>query len=207
MVEATPGPPTLPILYHLPWWGGLTTWRLGAWDGGTEWAGWQAWRADMDSVSLPGRVGEGRACWSLGNAYVSMGSPAQALTFAKKHLEISQEVSRACPALSPQACPSPVLEPSPGPSWRCLQTSGPCASVCPELFPGGHHLCEGAPPLRDFKGLVAPPFLQPDGREGAAGAHSHPSKCQCCLWKAILRCVGPCQSCSRLGLGMPAPNA
>ena len=49
----------------------------------------------MDSVSLPGRVGEGRACWSLGNAYVSMGSPAQALTFAKKHLEISQEVSRA----------------------------------------------------------------------------------------------------------------
>lgn len=41
------------------------------------------------------RVGEGRACWSLGNAYVSMGSPAQALTFAKKHLQISQEVSRA----------------------------------------------------------------------------------------------------------------
>lgn len=40
-------------------------------------------------------MGEGRACWSLGNAYVSMGSPAQALTFAKKHLQISQEVSRA----------------------------------------------------------------------------------------------------------------
>ncbi|XP_036095150.1 G-protein-signaling modulator 1 isoform X3 [Rousettus aegyptiacus] len=38
------------------------------------------------------KVGEGRACWSLGNAYVSMGSPAQALTFAKKHLEISQEI-------------------------------------------------------------------------------------------------------------------
>ena len=83
--------------------GTLTTWRLGAQDGGTEWAGWRAWWADMDSVSLPGRVGEGRACWSLGNAYVSMGSPAQALTFAKKHLEISQEVSRACPALSPES--------------------------------------------------------------------------------------------------------
>ncbi|EDL93516.1 G-protein signalling modulator 1 (AGS3-like, C. elegans), isoform CRA_e [Rattus norvegicus] len=38
------------------------------------------------------KVGEGRACWSLGNAYVSMGSPAQALTFAKKHLQISQEI-------------------------------------------------------------------------------------------------------------------
>lgn len=51
------------------------------------------------------RVGEGRACWSLGNAYVSMGSPAQALTFAKKHLQISQEVSWAHsprPLLVPQ---------------------------------------------------------------------------------------------------------
>ncbi|KAG3288347.1 G protein signaling modulator 1, transcript variant X3 [Ictidomys tridecemlineatus] len=38
------------------------------------------------------KVGEGRACWSLGNTYVSMGSPAQALTFAKKHLQISQEI-------------------------------------------------------------------------------------------------------------------
>lgn len=46
-----------------------------------------------DLTQFPCRVGEGRACWSLGNAYVSMGSPAQALTFAKKHLEISQEVS------------------------------------------------------------------------------------------------------------------
>lgn len=64
----------------------------------------------MDSVSLPGRVGEGRACWSLGNAYVSMGSPAQALTFAKKHLEISQEVSQACPPAgdSPGAAQLPL---------------------------------------------------------------------------------------------------
>lgn len=38
------------------------------------------------------RVGEGRACWSLGNAYVSLGSHEQALHFARKHLEISQEV-------------------------------------------------------------------------------------------------------------------
>lgn len=64
----------------------------------------------MDSVSFPGRVGEGRACWSLGNAYVSMGSPAQALTFAKKHLEISQEVSQACPPAgdSPGAAQLPL---------------------------------------------------------------------------------------------------
>jgi len=41
------------------------------------------------------RVGEGRACWSLGNAYVSLGSHEQALHFARKHLEISQEVREA----------------------------------------------------------------------------------------------------------------
>lgn len=73
--------------------------------------------ADVSSVSHPGRVGEGRACWSLGNAYVSMGSPAQALTFAKKHLEISQEVSQARPAVGPQALPSPP-QTRPGPSVR-----------------------------------------------------------------------------------------
>lgn len=67
---------------------------------------YQAWERVRDlgqSTVLEGRcdrltihrVGEGRACWSLGNAYVSMGSPAQALTFAKKHLQISQEVSWA----------------------------------------------------------------------------------------------------------------
>lgn len=38
------------------------------------------------------RVGEGRACWSLGNAYISLGNHDQALHFARKHLEISQEV-------------------------------------------------------------------------------------------------------------------
>ncbi|NWT59809.1 GPSM1 protein, partial [Erythrocercus mccallii] len=41
---------------------------------------------------LGDRVGEGRACWSLGNAYVSLGSHEQALHFARKHLEISQEI-------------------------------------------------------------------------------------------------------------------
>lgn len=40
-------------------------------------------------------MGEGRACWSLGNAYVSLGSHEQALHFARKHLEISQEVREA----------------------------------------------------------------------------------------------------------------
>ena len=125
--------------------GGLVGWRLGAQDGGTQWAGWHAWRADMDSVSLRGRVGEGRACWSLGNAYVSMGSPAQALTFAKKHLEISQEVSQPRPALSPLDCLLPALESSPTHSWRCLQTSGTRASVCPGLFPGCRHLPRRGP--------------------------------------------------------------
>lgn len=55
------------------------------------------------------RVGEGRACWSLGNAYVSMGSPAQALTFAKKHLQISQEVSSLHPRSSAQCFSVPAL--------------------------------------------------------------------------------------------------
>lgn len=78
----------------------------------------------MDSVSLPGRVGEGRACWSLGNAYVSMGSPAQALTFAKKHLEISQEVS------------GPAL-PSPPTRWPAHSRPARCLRVLqavPRLF-------------------------------------------------------------------------
>lgn len=39
------------------------------------------------------RVGEGRACWSLGNAYVSLGDHKQALHYARKHLDISKEVS------------------------------------------------------------------------------------------------------------------
>lgn len=39
------------------------------------------------------RVGEGRACWSLGNAYVSLGNHKQALHYARKHLDISKEVS------------------------------------------------------------------------------------------------------------------
>lgn len=42
--------------------------------------------------SLFCRVGEGRACWSLGNAYVSLGNNKQALYYARKHLEISKEV-------------------------------------------------------------------------------------------------------------------
>lgn len=38
------------------------------------------------------RVGEGRACWSLGNAYVSLANHKQALHYARKHLDISKEV-------------------------------------------------------------------------------------------------------------------
>lgn len=38
------------------------------------------------------RVGEGRACWSLGNAHASLGNHEKALSFAKRHLQISKEV-------------------------------------------------------------------------------------------------------------------
>ncbi|MCJ8748406.1 hypothetical protein PDJAM_G00164450 [Pangasius djambal] len=38
------------------------------------------------------RVGEGRACWSLGNAYVSLENHRQALHYAHKHLDISREI-------------------------------------------------------------------------------------------------------------------
>ena len=38
------------------------------------------------------RVGEGRACWSLGNANSSLGNHRLALQFANRHLEISKEV-------------------------------------------------------------------------------------------------------------------
>lgn len=41
------------------------------------------------------RVGEGRACWSLGNAYVSLGDHKQALHYARKHLDISKEVRQS----------------------------------------------------------------------------------------------------------------
>lgn len=54
--------------------------------------GWALPRISVVNSFLSCRVGEGRACWSLGNAYVSLGSHEQALHFARKHLEISQEV-------------------------------------------------------------------------------------------------------------------
>uniref|UniRef100_A0A672S2Q4 G-protein-signaling modulator 1-like n=1 Tax=Sinocyclocheilus grahami TaxID=75366 RepID=A0A672S2Q4_SINGR len=37
-------------------------------------------------------VGEGRACWSLSNAYMSLGKHRQALHHTRKHLEISREI-------------------------------------------------------------------------------------------------------------------
>ena len=43
---------------------------------------------------LRDRVGEGRACWSLGNAHASLGNHEKALQYAAKHLEISQEVQQ-----------------------------------------------------------------------------------------------------------------
>lgn len=38
------------------------------------------------------RIGEGRACWSLGNAHTALGNHDQAMHFAEKHLEICREV-------------------------------------------------------------------------------------------------------------------
>jgi len=47
----------------------------------------------ISSASISCRVGEGRACWSLGNAHTALGNHETALDFAQKHLEISQEVT------------------------------------------------------------------------------------------------------------------
>jgi len=43
---------------------------------------------------LDDRVGEGRACWSLGNAHTALGRNEEAIQYASKHLEISKEVRR-----------------------------------------------------------------------------------------------------------------
>jgi hypothetical protein len=37
------------------------------------------------------QVGEGRACWSLGNAHSAMGDPEKAYHYAARHLQISKE--------------------------------------------------------------------------------------------------------------------
>lgn len=42
------------------------------------------------------RIGEGRACWSLGNAHTALGNHDQAMHFAEKHLEICKEVKQCC---------------------------------------------------------------------------------------------------------------
>lgn len=46
----------------------------------------------MDLNAFCCRIGEGRACWSLGNAYTALGNHDQAMHFAEKHLEICKEV-------------------------------------------------------------------------------------------------------------------
>ncbi|KAL7984861.1 hypothetical protein Chor_003431 [Crotalus horridus] len=38
------------------------------------------------------KIGEGRACWSLGNACTALGNHDQAMHYAEKHLDISREV-------------------------------------------------------------------------------------------------------------------
>uniref|UniRef100_A0A8C2CQ23 G protein signaling modulator 1b n=1 Tax=Cyprinus carpio TaxID=7962 RepID=A0A8C2CQ23_CYPCA len=45
-----------------------------------------------DVFCVSGRVGEGRACWSLGNAYVSLENHRQALHYTRRHLDISREI-------------------------------------------------------------------------------------------------------------------
>jgi len=37
------------------------------------------------------KVGEGRACWSLGNAHSAMGQHKEAYHYAMRHLEISRD--------------------------------------------------------------------------------------------------------------------
>lgn len=49
----------------------------------------------LDSINVcfcSCRIGEGRACWSLGNAHTALGNHDQAMHFAEKHLEICKEV-------------------------------------------------------------------------------------------------------------------
>lgn len=41
---------------------------------------------------LNDKVGEGRACWSLGNAYSATNAHEKALQYANRHLDISKEV-------------------------------------------------------------------------------------------------------------------
>jgi len=38
------------------------------------------------------RIGEARACWSLGNAYTALGDHRMARHFAEKHLHLSVEL-------------------------------------------------------------------------------------------------------------------
>lgn len=46
----------------------------------------------MCIIELCSRIGEGRACWSLGNACTALGNHDQAMHYAEKHLDISREV-------------------------------------------------------------------------------------------------------------------
>jgi hypothetical protein len=45
----------------------------------------------LQTQELFDKVGEGRAYWSLGNAYSAMGCHKEAFHFAQKHLESSRE--------------------------------------------------------------------------------------------------------------------
>ena len=53
---------------------------------------------------LDDRVGEGRACWSLGNAHTALGRNEEAIQYASKHLEISKEVTTNFQAPPQAAC-------------------------------------------------------------------------------------------------------
>ena len=80
-----------------------------------------------------------------------MGSPAQALTFAKKHLEISQEVSQPRPALSPLDCLLPALSPPPPTPCVAYRHLGRVPLCALDFFLAVAFSHEGAPPARDFR--------------------------------------------------------
>ena len=50
-----------------------------------------AWKLLINPSWAYSQVGEGRACWSLGNAHSAMGETETAFHYASRHLDIAKE--------------------------------------------------------------------------------------------------------------------